>query len=127
MLFPVLHEDAFWSTLHDVSAIRKEKQEMATTHKCDRCGTVTDDVYIFSETIKGLIENMVDNYELCKECREKIKKWLSDPYIDMVHTSRNSKRGLKEQFMKKDKSEELSCFDRWKLEQFGGCLCDLHE
>lgn len=106
---------------------------MDITHKCDRCGEVTDDVYLFCERVEGDIKKEL-RHELCQKCAKKVKDWLSDPHIDMVYKS--NPFAPKAQPQEEKKSEDkLSCYDRWKLTQamqacadpIGRCLCDLHE
>lgn len=122
----------------DIFAIRKEKREMALTHKCDRCGEVADEVYVFIERVDP--ETQYEGHgkelrhELCKKCAKKVKDWLSDPYIDMVYKSKPFAPKAQPQEEKKSE-DKLSCYDRWKLTQamqacaepIGRCLCDLHK
>lgn len=125
-MFSLLHEDAYWCILDD---IRKEKQEMALTHKCDRCGEVTDEFYIVTV---GRGQHW-KSHELCKTCHKKVVSLLSDPDTEVVY--QGPKAQLKE-YKPLDSSEELSCYDKWKLTQAmqschsaetGRCLCDLHK
>lgn len=146
-MFPVLHDDAYWSTLDDISAIRKEDQEMAITHKCDRCGEVTDEICIFIEKVSPIdpFENEREvPHELCEKCAEKVRKWFSDPHIDMVYQSKTFapksvdaiREGVESISTGEASKDKLSCYDRWKLTQAlqsssfaeaTRCLCDLHK
>lgn len=128
-MFPVLHDDAYWSTLHDISNMRKEKSDMAITHKCDRCGKTTDEIYIVTV---GRAQHW-KSHELCETCHKKVMSLLSDPDTDVVY--QGAKAQLKE-YKPLESSEALSCYDKWKLTQAmqacnaaeaGRCVCDLHK
>lgn len=109
---------------------------MAITHKCDRCGIITDEVYVFQEVVYEKHKKL--SYELCKNCAEKIKKWLSDPNIEMAYQSKPVVPCDDSVLKPKEETSEtkLSCYDKWRLhsqmqancsQTIGRCLCGLQE